>query len=87
MEIVKLTEQAVENVFAGMLMPPSFHYKDVSEEGLYRYFIELVERVGDGRLLWRLFNLPRYPFDRCRFDAADNRVRRSDTIYKHSLRA
>jgi hypothetical protein len=68
-------------------MLPPFYYKDVSEEGLYRYFSEVVQCAGDARLPRRLFNLRRHPFDRCRFDAADNRVRRSDTIYKHSLRA
>jgi hypothetical protein len=68
-------------------MLPLFYYKDVSEEGLYRYFSEVVQRVGDARLPRRLFNLSRYPFDRCRFDAAGSRVRRSGTIYKHSLRA
>jgi hypothetical protein len=28
-------------------MLPLFYYKDVSEEGLYRYFSEVVQRVGD----------------------------------------
>jgi 4-hydroxy-tetrahydrodipicolinate synthase len=31
-------------------MLPPFYYKDVSEEGLYRYFSEVVQRVGDARL-------------------------------------
>jgi len=68
-------------------MLPLFYYKDVSEEGLYRYFSEVVQRVGDARLPRRLFNLSRYPFDRCRFDAADNRVRQRGTICNRSLPA
>src|SRR6266508_2561935 len=50
METVKLTKQAVEHGCAGVLMLPPFYYKDVSEEGLYRYFSEVVQRVGDALL-------------------------------------
>jgi 4-hydroxy-tetrahydrodipicolinate synthase len=46
-ETVELTKQAVSNGCAGVLMLPPFYYKDVSEEGLYRYFSEVVQRVGD----------------------------------------
>src|SRR5260370_27012107 len=50
METVKLTTQAVEHGCAGVLMLPPFYYKDVGEEGLYRYFSEIVKRVCDARL-------------------------------------
>jgi 4-hydroxy-tetrahydrodipicolinate synthase len=58
METVKLTKQAVENGCAGVLMLPPFYYKDVSEEGLYRYFSEVVQRVGDARLKIYLYHIP-----------------------------
>jgi 4-hydroxy-tetrahydrodipicolinate synthase len=58
METVKLTEQAVEHGCAGVLMLPPFYYKDVSEEGLYRYFSEVVQRVGDARLKIYLYHIP-----------------------------
>jgi 4-hydroxy-tetrahydrodipicolinate synthase len=58
METVKLTEQAVGNGCAGVLMLPPFYYKDVSEEGLYRYFSEVVQRVGDARLKIYLYHIP-----------------------------
>jgi 4-hydroxy-tetrahydrodipicolinate synthase len=58
METVKLTKQAVGNGCAGVLMLPPFYYKDVSEEGLYRYFSEVVERVGDARLKIYLYHIP-----------------------------
>jgi 4-hydroxy-tetrahydrodipicolinate synthase len=45
METVKLTKQAVGNGCAGVLMLPPFYYKDVGEEGLYRYFSEVVQQV------------------------------------------
>jgi 4-hydroxy-tetrahydrodipicolinate synthase len=58
METVKLTAQAVEHGCAGVLMLPPFYYKDVSEEGLYRYFSEIVQRVGDARLKIYLYHIP-----------------------------
>jgi 4-hydroxy-tetrahydrodipicolinate synthase len=58
METVKLTKQAVRNGCAGVLMLPPFYYKDVDEEGLYRYFSEVVQRVGDARLKIYLYHIP-----------------------------
>src|SRR6266849_7140387 len=58
METVKLTAQAVEHGCAGVLMLPPFYYKDVSEEGLYRYFSDVVQRVGDARLRIYLYHIP-----------------------------
>src|SRR5437773_12119757 len=57
-ETVKLTGQAVEHGCAGVLMLPPFYYKDVSGEGLYRYFSEVVQRVGDARLKIYLYHIP-----------------------------
>src|SRR5947207_7465920 len=39
-------------------MWPPFYYKDVSEEGLYRYFSEVVQRVGDTHLKIYLYHIP-----------------------------
>jgi 4-hydroxy-tetrahydrodipicolinate synthase len=58
METVKLTKQAVRNGCAGVLMLPPFYYKNVGEEGLYRYFSEVVQRVGDARLKIYLYHIP-----------------------------
>jgi 4-hydroxy-tetrahydrodipicolinate synthase len=41
-----------------VLMLPPFYYKDVAEEGLYRYFSEVVQRVGDARLKTYLYHIP-----------------------------
>src|SRR3954466_3824592 len=57
-ETVKLTSQAVKHGCAGVLMLPPFYYKGVSEEGLYRYFSEVVQRVGDARLKIYLYHIP-----------------------------
>src|SRR5438270_8375191 len=57
-ETVKLTAEAVKHGCAGVLMLPPFYYKGVSEEGLYRYFSEVVQRVGDPRLRIYLYHIP-----------------------------
>jgi 4-hydroxy-tetrahydrodipicolinate synthase len=57
-ETVKLTSDAVKHGCAGVLMLPPFYYKGVSEEGLYRYFSEVVQRVADPRLRIYLYHIP-----------------------------
>ena len=57
-ETGRLTAQAVKQGCAGVLMLPPFYYKGVSEEGLYRYFSEVVQRVGDTRLRIYLYHIP-----------------------------
>jgi 4-hydroxy-tetrahydrodipicolinate synthase len=57
-ETVELTAHAVKHGCAGVLMLPPFYYKDVSEEGLYRYFSEVVQRVRDARLRIYLYHIP-----------------------------
>jgi 4-hydroxy-tetrahydrodipicolinate synthase len=57
-ETVELTAHATKHGCAGVLMLPPFYYKNVSEEGLYRYFSEVVQRVGDTRLKIYLYHIP-----------------------------
>jgi 4-hydroxy-tetrahydrodipicolinate synthase len=55
---IELTRAAVELGCAGVLMLPPFYYKGVSDEGLYRNFAEVIERVGDERLALYLYHIP-----------------------------
>ena len=55
---VRLTAHAVKLGCAGALMLPPFYYKGVSDEGLYRNYAEIVERVGDERLRIYLYHIP-----------------------------
>ena len=57
-ETVALTAHAVKYGCAGVLMLPPFYYKNISEEGLYRYFSEVVQRVGDTRLKIYVYHIP-----------------------------
>jgi len=55
---IALTKKAVELGCAGVLMLPPFYYKGVPDEGLYRNFAEVIERVGDDRLQLYLYHIP-----------------------------
>ena len=55
---VRLTAHAVRRGCAGVLMLPPFYYKAVSDDGLFRAFAEVVERVGDDRLRVYLYHIP-----------------------------
>ena len=57
-DTVRLTAHAVKLGCAGVLMLPPFYYKGVSDEGLYRSFAEIIERVGDARLQIYLYHIP-----------------------------
>jgi 4-hydroxy-tetrahydrodipicolinate synthase len=57
-ETIELTRHAVRAGCAGVLMLPPFYYKGVSEEGLYRAFMTVIEAVGDERLRIYLYHIP-----------------------------
>jgi 4-hydroxy-tetrahydrodipicolinate synthase len=57
-ETVRLTAHAVKHGCAGVLMLPPFYYKEVGDEGLFRYFSEVIQRVGDARLRIYLYHIP-----------------------------
>jgi 4-hydroxy-tetrahydrodipicolinate synthase len=57
-DTVRLTGHAVGSGCAGVLMLPPFYYKAVTEDGLYRSFAEVIERVGDSRLRIYLYHIP-----------------------------
>jgi 4-hydroxy-tetrahydrodipicolinate synthase len=53
-----MTEQAIELGCGGVLMLPPFYYKNPSEEGLFRFFAEVIEEVGDDSLKVYLYHIP-----------------------------
>ena len=55
---MRLTTHAVKLGSAGVLMLPPFYYKGVSDEGLFRSFAEVIERVGEARLRVYLYHIP-----------------------------
>ena len=57
-DTVELTRHAVKLGCGGVLMLPPFYYKGNSDEGLYRSFSEVIQRVGDDRLRVYLYHIP-----------------------------
>ena len=57
-DTLALTRKAVELGCGGVLMLPPFYYKNVSDDGLYRSFAEVIDRIGDDRLRVYLYHIP-----------------------------
>src|ERR1700758_5543639 len=57
-DTVELTRAAVRLGCAGVLMLPPFYYKNVPDEGLFRSYAEVIERVGDAKLRIYLYHIP-----------------------------
>jgi len=57
-DTVELTRHAVKLGCGGVLMLPPFYYKGNSDEGLFRGYSEVIQRVGDDRLRLYLYHIP-----------------------------
>lgn len=57
-DTLALTRQADELDCRGVLLLPPFYYKNVSDEGLYRYVAELIERMDSKTLHIYLYHIP-----------------------------
>lgn len=57
-DTVRLTSHAVRAGCGGALMLPPFYYKGVPDEGLFRFYSEIIQRVGDDRLRIYLYHIP-----------------------------
>ena len=57
-DTVQLTAQAAELGLAGALMLPPFYYKEVSDDGLFASYAEVIERVANTDLRIYLYHIP-----------------------------
>ncbi len=57
-DAVDLTSAALSAGYNNVLVLPPFYYKNASDEGLYAYFSQLVETVGDDRLRVYIYHFP-----------------------------
>ena len=53
-----LTKTAVENKIYSVLLLPPFYYKNVSDEGVYQYYKEIINKVKSKNLRVFLYNIP-----------------------------
>ncbi len=57
-DTVTVTRHAVDAGCAGVMMLPPFYYKAIDDDGLFAYYAEVVERIGDSRLKIYLYHIP-----------------------------
>jgi 4-hydroxy-tetrahydrodipicolinate synthase len=57
-DAVRLTKLAVKIGARGVLLLPPFYYKNPSDDGLFAFVAELIQRVGDDRLRIYLYHFP-----------------------------
>lgn len=57
-DAIDLSKAALDAGFPNVLVLPPFYYKNPSDEGLFRYFAQLIENVGDDRLRVYLYHFP-----------------------------
>lgn len=57
-DAVALTSRAVRHGCGGVLMLPPFYYKGLSEDGLFAFYSEVIQQVGDDRLRVYLYHIP-----------------------------
>jgi 4-hydroxy-tetrahydrodipicolinate synthase len=55
---VELTRHALRHHCAGVLMLPPFYYKGVPDDGMFRSYAEIIERVGESNLRIYLYHIP-----------------------------
>jgi len=55
---IRLTKHAVRLGVGGTLMLPPFYYKNVSDDGLFANFSEIIQRVGSSELHIYLYHIP-----------------------------
>ncbi len=57
-DTVGLTRHALDAGVAASVVLPPFYYKGVSDEGLFRFYAEVIEGVGSDRLRVVLYHIP-----------------------------
>lgn len=57
-DTVRLTRHAMDQGCAAAMILPPFYFKNVPEDGLYTYFVQLIERVGHPDLKIYLYHIP-----------------------------
>ena len=59
-DTITLTRAALQAGAPAVLMLPPFFYKNVSEDGAFASYAEVIERIGDARLKILLYHIPKF---------------------------
>ena len=80
-DAIVLSQHAVDVGCGGVLMLPPFYYKGPSEDGLFRFFADVFESIGDDRLKVYLYHIP--PVAQVGFSLA--LIKRLIAAYPHTV--
>lgn len=58
-DAIALSQHAVDIGCGGVLVLPPYYFKSPTDDGLFRFYSELIEEVADNRLRLYLYNFPR----------------------------
>lgn len=58
-DATELTRHAVAHGVGGVLMLPPFFYKGVSDEGVFHYYEQVIQKVGEAQLRIYLYHFPK----------------------------
>ena len=58
LDTAELCRHALQLGCAGVMTLPPFYYKGMSDQGLYDYFVRLIETINDKRLKIHLYHIP-----------------------------
>jgi len=56
---ILMTKHADEHKVSGVLLLPPFYYKNVSDEGVIKYYQTIIEEVASNDLKYVLYNIPK----------------------------
>jgi len=54
----RMTAHALDHQCAGVLMLPPFYYKDITDDGLFAFFSEVIQKIGNPALQIYIYNIP-----------------------------
>ncbi len=57
-DAVELTRKATKRDVGGVLVLPPFHFRQISSEGLFRFYDQLIQSVGDADLRLYFYHFP-----------------------------
>lgn len=57
-DVITMTKATIDLGCAGALMLPPFYYKNPSEDGLFAYYAQIIEKIGSDQLKIYVYNIP-----------------------------
>ncbi len=61
-ETIELTRHAIKCAVQACVILPPFYYKGVDDEGLFRFYAQIVEKVADPKLRIILYHIPQMTY-------------------------